>query len=85
MSERQLRVLGWVATLTSVAMYLSYLDQIRLNLAGQPGSVVQPLAAVVNCSLWVCYGFFRPVRDWPLVLANTPGVILGATVALTAL
>jgi uncharacterized protein with PQ loop repeat len=84
-TDRHLRLLGWIATATAVAMYLSYIDQIRLNLAGDKGSTIQPLAAVVNCSLWVLYGYLRPQRDWPIVLANAPGVLLGAVALVTAL
>jgi len=39
----------------------------------------------VNCSLWVLYGYLRPQRDWPIVLANAPGVLLGAVALVTAL
>ncbi|WP_206597977.1 SemiSWEET family transporter [Sphingomonas sanguinis] len=85
MSERKLMLLGWIATATAVAMYLSYIDQIQLNLAGQKGSVLQPLATMVNCSLWVAYGFLRQKRDWPIVFANAPGVILGGICLFTAL
>ncbi len=85
MSPRALALLGWVATGTAILMYASFVDQIRLNLGGQPGSIVLPLAAVLNCSLWVAYGFLRPQRDWPLVLANAPGVLLGAVTVATAL
>jgi len=85
MSDRALRILGWIASATAVAMYMSYLDQIRLNLAGQKGSLIQPMATLVNCSLWVAYGFLREKRDWPIVIANAPGILLGATAFLTAL
>ncbi|MBW6523033.1 SWEET family sugar transporter [Sphingomonas sp. RHCKR47] len=86
MHDRHLRILGWVATATAVAMYLSYIDQIQLNLAGEKGSLIQPLATMVNCSLWVAYGSLRrPRRDWPIVLANAPGVLLGAISFATAL
>lgn len=85
MKDRHLLILGWVATATAVAMYLSYIDQIRLNLAGDKGSILQPLAAVVNCSLWVAYGLLREKRDWPIVFANAPGVLLGAITLATAL
>ncbi|MGC4250639.1 MAG: SemiSWEET family transporter [Sphingobium sp.] len=85
MSERALTILGWIASATAVAMYMSYLDQIRLNLDGQKGSLVQPAATFVNCSLWVSYGFLREKRDWPIVIANAPGIILGAIAFLTAL
>ncbi|MGY2734787.1 SemiSWEET family transporter [Sphingomonas sp. UYP23] len=85
MTDRHLRLLGWIATATAIAMYLSYIDQIRLNLAGEKGSVLQPIATIVNCALWVTYGFARDKRDWPIVLANAPGVVLGLGVLLTAL
>jgi uncharacterized protein with PQ loop repeat len=85
MTDRNLRLLGWIATATAIFMYLSYIDQIRLNLAGDKGSIVQPVATVVNCALWVSYGYFRKVRDWPLVLANSPGVLLGFLTLVTAL
>lgn len=84
MTDRHLRLLGWIATATAITMYLSYIDQIRLNLAGEKGSVLQPLATIVNCALWVGYGFAREKRDWPIVLANAPGVVLGLGVLLTA-
>ncbi len=85
MTDRHLRLLGWIATATAVTMYLSYIDQIRLNLAGEKGSVLQPIATIVNCALWVAYGFARKQRDWPIVLANAPGVVLGLGVLVTAL
>ena len=66
-------------------MYLSYISQIQLNLAGHKGSTIQPFATAVNCSLWVAYGLLRRVRDWPIVLANAPGVLLGAVTFATAL
>ncbi len=78
-------LLGWIATATAVAMYLSYIDQIQLNLAGHKGSTIQPLATMVNCALWVAYGFLREKRDWPIVFANAPGVILGGISLFTAL
>lgn len=85
MSERFLSILGWVATFTAVCMYVSYLDQINLNLSGHKGGFIQPLATVVNCSLWVAYGLLKEKRDYPVALANAPGVILGAITFFTAL
>ena len=35
MPEKQMKVLGWVATFMSVMMYVSYFPQIMNNLAGQ--------------------------------------------------
>lgn len=59
MSEKQMKVLGWVATFMSVMMYVSYFPQIMNNLAGQKGNFIQPLVAAINCSLWVYYGLFK--------------------------
>ena len=84
-SERAIQWLGWIATATAVMMYVSYISQIELNLAGQKGSVIQPLATAVNCTLWVAYGLLKPQRDWPVALANAPGVVLGAITFATAL
>jgi len=30
------------------------------------------------------YGLFKEHRDWPLVIANSPGIIFGLTAAITA-
>lgn len=59
MSEKQMKILGWVATFMSVMMYVSYFPQIMNNLAGQKGNFIQPLVAAINCSLWVYYGLFK--------------------------
>ena len=58
-------------------MYVSYLQQIGLNLSGQKGGWLQPFATTINCSLWVAYGLLKEKRDLPISLANAPGVILG--------
>jgi len=84
MSDRQLRLLALMATMMSVAMYVSYVDQIRLNLAGETGSIIQPLVATLNCTLWVGLGMSRRPRDWPVAIASAPGIVLGALAVLTA-
>lgn len=85
MSEKQMKVLGWVATFMSVMMYVSYFPQIMNNLAGQKGNFIQPLVAAINCSLWVYYGLFKKERDIPLAAANAPGIVFGLVTAITAL
>lgn len=65
-------------------MYVSYIPQIMNNLAGSPGSPWQPLAAFFNCVMWTVYGLFKKDHDWPIVIANVPGVFLGAAAFLTA-
>ena len=52
-NQRFITILGYVATFTSVCMYVSYLQQIGLNLSGQKGGWLQPFATTINCSLWV--------------------------------
>ena len=76
MTEKQMRVLSIVATLTAVGMYVSYIPQIQNNLAGNPGSPLQPLVAAINCTLWVA--------DYPVMLANAPGIILGLITFITS-
>ena len=109
--EKLLSILGWVATVTAMAMYVSYIPQISSNLSGhkgdwlQPmvaginctlwvgygfihkkkGDFLQPFVAGINCTLWVLYGFLGEKRDWPIIIANIPGVIFGFFAFATAL
>ena len=85
MSEKQMKILGLVATFMSVMMYVSYFPQIMNNLAGQKGNFIQPLVAAINCSLWVYYGLFKKERDIPRAAANAPGIVFGRVTASTAL
>lgn len=66
MNEKSIKILSVVATITAVCMYVAYIPQIQANLAGAKGSPWQPLAAAVNCTLWVAYGLLkktaRPAR-----------------------
>jgi uncharacterized protein with PQ loop repeat len=78
------RRLGWTATVGSLVMYFSFTDQIVRNLHGEKGSVILPAATTVCCALWMAYGLLRPGRDWPVVVANVPGVVLGAVTFATA-
>lgn len=84
MSEKTVNMIGWIATGTAVIMYFSFIDQIRLNLSGQKGSLIQPATAVLNCFFWILYGWLKQKRDWPIIIANSPGVILGAIAFITA-
>lgn len=81
-----LTVLGGVATVTAMTMYLSYIFQLQNNLNGIKGNWLQPLVAGINCSLWFIYGLFKkPKRDLPLIIANIPGILFGLLTFLTAL
>ena len=77
------KVLGWMATVTAIGMYVSYIPQIMDNLAGSKGNPVQPLVARINCTLWVIYGIKR--RDYPIMVANVPGIFFGLFAFWTAL
>ena len=85
MSEKQMKIVGWIATFMSIMMYVSYIPQILDNLAGHKGNFIQPSDAALNCCLWCYYGFFKQERDIPIVAANIPGIILGIITALTSI
>lgn len=42
MSEKQMKIVGWIATFMSIMMYVSYIPQILDNLAGHKGNFIQP-------------------------------------------
>lgn len=77
-------IIGRVASVLSVIMYVSYITQIANNLDGNPGAPWQPLAAFFNCVMWTLYGFLKPKKDWPIIVANVPGVILALITFITA-
>lgn len=85
LTEKQTRILATVATICAVSMYVSYIPQIQLNLAGQKGTPLQPLVAAINCTLWVIYALFKKNRDIPVALANAPGIFLGLITFITSL
>ena len=85
LSDKHLKTLGWLASLCAIAMYVSYIDQIRLNLSGAKGSLLLPLVTVFNCILWIGYGWLRDKKDFPIIMANIPGVVLGLICFVTAL
>ena len=85
MNEKIVKALGSVAAVAAIDMYVSYIPQIIGNLHGNRGDYIQPLAAAINCILWVGYGLLKKERDWPIAIANFPGVIFGLMAFLTAL
>jgi uncharacterized protein with PQ loop repeat len=85
-NDKFFRILGIVATITSMAMYVSYIPQISSNLEGHKGDWLQPLVAAINCMLWVVYGVLKkPKRDLPIIIANSPGILFGLFAFFTAL
>ena len=85
LTARQTQVLATLATITAVSMYVSYIPQIQMNLAGQKGRALQPRVAGINGLLWVIYALFKKGRDWPVTISNAPGFILGGITFLTAI
>ena len=85
MNEKIVKALGSVAAVAAIVMYVSYIPQIIGNLHGNRGDYIQPLAAAINCILWVGYGLLKKERDWPIAIANFPGVKFGLMAFLTAL
>ena len=84
MNQKTLKIMGWIATCTAMLMYISFFPQIMNNLNGHKSGFLQPMVAAINCILWVSYGFFQKKKDWPIVVANIPGVVFGTIAALTA-
>lgn len=84
MSDEKAKILGWVASGMSVLMYVSYIAQIHNNLNGHPGNFLQPLAATLNCLLWTIYGFLSRPKNWPVIIANLPGIFLAAITVVTS-
>jgi hypothetical protein len=85
MNEHLVTKIGWFASLTAMIMFSSYLDQIRLNIEGYPGSVVLPVATIINCTAWVCYALSKRNKDWPIFACNVVGIIAGSITTITAL
>lgn len=82
--KKEFLIIGRVASIISVLMYVSYIAQIVSNLQGQKGNPIQPLVAALNATLWVIYGWINPVkRDWPIIVANAPGIVLGLIAGIT--
>ena len=84
MSEKTAKKLGWAGTCMSILMYVAYIAQIMSNLNGNKGSFIQPLAATINCTLWVTYGFCKKYRDYPIIYANVPGILFGLGAVITS-
>ncbi len=77
--------IGWIASGTTIITFLSYLDQIRLNVQGNPGSILLPTATIVSCTFWLAYGALREKKDWPIIVCNTLGVIVASITSITAI
>ena len=81
--DKVIMVIGNIASIMSVVMYVSYIPQIAANLAGSPGVFWQPLAAFFNCIFWTAYGIGTKPRQWPIIIANVPGIFLALITVIT--
>ena len=63
------RVMGVIGTITAVLMYVYYIITINNYLNAAPGSQKD----------WM------ERRDWPVAIANAPGIVFGGVTAIIAL
>lgn len=85
LDNKAILTIGRIGSILSVLMYVSYIPQIMNNLSGNYGNPIQPLVAAVNCLIWVLYAILGEKKDWPLFVANAPGVIFGLITFATSL
>lgn len=83
--EKAMRILGWVASITAIIMYVSYIPQIMSNIQGVKGNPIQPLAATINTFFWIVYALFKEERDIPIAACNSVGFVFGLLAFFTAL
>ncbi len=80
-----MKLVGDLATIANLLMYISYIGDVIANLNGNPISPVQPMFAAINAALWTGYGWLEPHKDWRLIIADFPGIIFGLLVVVTAI
>lgn len=83
LNQDVIKEIGWIGTIMSLLMYFSYIVLIYNNLHGQKANFIQPLAAFFNCLVWTIYGFGIKPKQWPLIIANVPGIFLAGAAVLT--
>ncbi|MGJ0772407.1 SemiSWEET family transporter [Enterococcus avium] len=83
--DRTVLIFGRIASFLSVMMYVSYIPQIMNNLDGNKGNPIQPLVAMINYIFWVIYATMQKKKDYPIIVANIPGIFLGAITFFTAI
>lgn len=84
-NSKSAQIVGRLASLMSIMMYVSYIPQIISNLQGSYGNPIQPLVACINSTFWCTYALLQKYKDWPVFIANLPGIFLGLATFLTAL
>lgn len=82
--QKSIDLTGRLAMIACLVMYISYIEQIIANFTGHPVSPIQPFFAAINALLWVLYGGLKPKKDWPVIIANFPGIIFGLVTFITS-
>ncbi len=81
LTEKQINFIGRVWSVLAIIMFLSNLDQARLNLAGTKGSIILPISTVFNCCIWSIYAYKR--KDYPLFWCNFIGIFASLASVIT--
>ena len=83
MKEQNVQKIGWFASITAILMFSAYIDQIILNVNGQTGSIILPIATTINCIAWVSYAVLKEQKDWPIFICNLLGALVGVVTTAT--
>ena len=82
---KTVHVAGTVGCILSTVAYLSFIDQIRLNLEGDKGSWIMPSIMFVACITWILYALKHKPILLPIIICNVPGLVLAPIAAITAI
>ena len=85
MNEKFINKIGWIASTMTLIVFLSYFDQIRLNLADKPGSILLPLATIISCTSWCSYALLKQKKEWPIFVCNAFGIIVAFITVITSI
>lgn len=77
-------MIGRVASIFTIMMYVSYIPEIMANLQGHPVNILQPTVAAFNGFLWCAYALNKRHRDLAVFIGNFPGIIFGIITVVTA-
>ncbi|MEE6682159.1 hypothetical protein PS409_08545 [Pediococcus pentosaceus] len=81
--KREVHLWGELAVVLCILMYVAYIPEIVANFMGHPVSPLQPFTAAICAFAWVEYGWHRAYKDWPIIISNIPGVVLGIITVVT--
>ena len=73
--EKYLNILGWIAVAITLYMEVSYFYRVVSD-DDYYGFGYPSILSLMNNMLWVGHGFFKNKKDWPLIIANTSGIII---------